>query len=169
MNVVTKEREMSPAQRELWEKLEGVRPAMMTTVDNDGSLRSRPMWTQGDSFDGSLWFFTADDAPKAEELAMNPQVGLSYAAPDKDLYVSVSGRAEVVHDQAKIEELWNAFAEAWFPDGTDDPHLALVRVDVDHAQYWQDKKPKLLQLAEVVIAMVRDVPPKSGEQGRIDL
>jgi general stress protein 26 len=160
---------MTPAQRELWEKLDKVRPTMMTTVDEDGSLRSRPMWTQGDTFDGTLWFFSADDAPKAEELARNPQVGLSYAAPDKDLYVSVSGRARIVHDRAKIEELWNPFAEAWFPEGTDDPHLALLAVEVDHAQYWEDKKPKILQLAEIAIGIIRDVPPKSGEQGRIEL
>ena len=57
------------------------------------------------------------------------------------------------------------FAEAWFPEGTDDPHLALLRVDVDRAQ--EDKKPKV-QLAEIVIGIVRDVPPKSGEQGRIE-
>ena len=120
---------MSAAQRELWEKLEGLRPTMMTTVDEDGSLRSRPMRTLGDTFDGSLWFFTADDAPKADELARNPQIGLSYAAPDKDLYVSVSGRAELVHDRARVEELWNVFAEAWFPDGVDDPHLALLKVE----------------------------------------
>jgi general stress protein 26 len=161
--------EMTVAQRELWDKVKSVRPAMMTTIDEDGSLRSRPMWTLGDNFDGSLWFFTADDAPKAEELARNQHIGLSYAAPDKDLYVSVTGRAEVVDDRAKVDELWNVFAEAWFPDGKDDPHLALIRVDVDHAQYWEDKKPKVLQLAEVVIGIVRDVPPKSGEQGRIDL
>lgn len=160
---------MTAAQRELWERLDKVRPAMMTTVGEDGLLRSRPMWTQGDSFDGSLWFFTADDAPKAEELERNPQVGLSYAAPDKDLYVSVSGRAQIVRDRAKIEELWNPFAEAWFPEGVDDPHLALLRIDVDHAQYWEDKKPKILQLAEVAIGLVRGVPPKSGEVGRIDL
>ena len=41
---------------------------MMTTVEADGSLRSRPMWTQGDEFDGSLWFLTSDEAPLAEEL-----------------------------------------------------------------------------------------------------
>jgi general stress protein 26 len=166
---VNEREQMTAAQRELWDKLQGVRPAMMTTIDADGSLRSRPMWTQGDTFDGSLWFFSADDAPKADELARNPQVGLSYAAPDKDLYVSVSGRAKVVRDREKIDELWNTFAEAWFPDGTDDPHLALIRVDVDHAQYWEDKKPKVLQLAEILISVVRDVPPKSGDQGRIDL
>lgn len=114
-DAVNSKDDMTPAQRELWDKVERVRPAMLTTVDEDGSLRSRPMWTLGDDFDGSLWFFTADDAPKAAELERNPQVGLSYAAPDKDLYVSVSGRATLVHDKARIGKLWNIFAEAWFP------------------------------------------------------
>ncbi|MDQ3122831.1 MAG: pyridoxamine 5'-phosphate oxidase family protein [Actinomycetota bacterium] len=44
---------------------------MMTTVEADGSLRSRPMWTQGDEFDGSLWFFTSDEAPLGEGLERN--------------------------------------------------------------------------------------------------
>jgi hypothetical protein len=56
----------------------------------------------------------------------------------------------------------------FIPDGVDDPHLALLRVHVDRAQYWQDKKPKVLQLAEVLVGLVRGVPPKSGEEGRID-
>ena len=126
------------------------------------------MWTQGDSFDGSLWFFTSDEAPKVGELERNPHVGLSYGAPDKDLYVSVSGRATLVRDKAKAEELWNVFAEAWFPDGVDDPHLALLRVDVEQAHSWEDKKPKVLQFAEIVLGAIRDKPPKSGEEKALD-
>jgi general stress protein 26 len=49
---------MTADQRELWERIDKVRPAMMTTVELDGSFRSRPMWTQGDEFDGTLWFFS---------------------------------------------------------------------------------------------------------------
>jgi general stress protein 26 len=160
---------MTDAHEELWERIKEIRPAMMTTVEPDGSLRSRPMWTQGDEFDGSLWFFTGGDAPKVDELQRNPHVGLSYADPDKDLYISVSGRAQLVHDKAKAEELWNVFAEAWFPGGVDDPHLALLRVDVEHAHYWEDKKPKVLQFAEIVLGAIRDTPPKSGEEKELDL
>jgi general stress protein 26 len=162
------DKEMTGAQKELWEKIESVRTAMMATIEQDGSIRSRPMWTQGDSFDGSLWFFTGEDAPKVEELKRNPQVGLIYAAPDKDLYLSVSGRAELVHDKAKIKEFWNAFAEAWFPDGVDDPNLALLRVDVEQAQYWEDKKPKVLQFAEILIGAITNKPPKSGEEKKLN-
>jgi general stress protein 26 len=162
------EQDLIKAREELWERIESVRTAMMTTAEPDGTLRSRPMWTQGDEFDGSLWFFTSDDAPKVDELERNPQVGLSYGAPDKDLYVSVSGRAELVRDRQKAKELWNVFAEAWFPDGVDDPNLALLRVDVEQAHYWEDKKPKVLQFAEIVLGAIRDQPPKSGDEKRLD-
>jgi general stress protein 26 len=161
--------ESDDARQELWERLESVRPTMLTTLDVDGTtLRSRPMWTQGDSFDGSLWFLAGDDSALASELAQSPNVCLSYAAPDKDLYVSVSGRAELVDDRAKAEELWNVYAEAWFPGGVDDPNLKLIRVDVERAQYWEDKKPKVLQFAEIVLGAIRDQPPKSGEERKLD-
>jgi general stress protein 26 len=160
--------EMTADQRELWDRIEKVRPAMMTTAALDGSFRSRPMWTQGDEFDGALWFFVSDDGPLAGELERNPRVGLSYAAPDKDLFVSVSGRAALVEDRAKAEELWNTFAEAWFPGGVDDPHLGLLRVDVEQAQYWEDKKPKVLQFAEILVGAVTGRPPKSGDERKLD-
>lgn len=159
---------MTEEQQELWERIESVRTAMMTTTEADGTLRSRPMWTQGDEFDGSLWFFTSDEAPKVDELDRNPQVCLNYGAPDKDLYLSVSGRAELVRDEAKAKELWNTFAQAWFPGGVDDPHLALLRVDVEQAQYWEDNKPKVLQFAEIVLGAVTGRPPKSGEERKLD-
>ena len=156
------------AREELWERIEDVRTAMLTTVDPDGMLRSRPMWTQGDEFDGSLWFFIAKDSPSAEAIAQNSRVGLAYGAPDKDLYLSVVGQGHLVEDEAKAEEMWNTFVDAWFPGGSDDPNLTLLRVDVEQAQYWQDKKPKVLQLAEIVIGAVTDRPPKSGEERKLN-
>jgi general stress protein 26 len=155
--------------QELWEKIGDVRVAMMTTVDADGTLRSRPMWTQGDDFDGRLWFFISNAAPAAQALARDGRVELSYAAPDRDLYDSVVGRGELVEDKEKARELWNTFAEAWFPGGVDDPHLELLRVDVDEAEYWEDKKPKVLQFAEIVLGAVTGKPPKSGEKKELDL
>ncbi len=159
---------MTDQHDELWERIEKVRPAMMTTIDADGTPRARPMWTQGDDFDGSLWFFVSEDAATTDELARNPNVCLAYGAPGDDLFISVSGRAQIVHDRAKAEELWNTYAEAWFPGGVDDPHLALLRVDVEQAQYWEDKKPKLLQYAEIAIGAITGSPPKSGEQKKLE-
>jgi general stress protein 26 len=120
----------------LADKIKGIRMAMLTTREEDGVLRSRPMATQEMEFDGNLWFLTYDPSAKAEEVQRYDQVNVSYAKPDDNLYISVSGSAEIVYDRKKIKDLWKPFYKAWFPNGEDDPMIALLRVHVTSAEYW---------------------------------
>lgn len=136
----------------LGELIQDVRIAMLTTVADGGRLRSRPMATQRAPFDGTLWFFTAAPSGKTEEIQDDSDVGLSYAAPDDDVYVSVSGRARLVRDRAKIDELWHADLKAWFPDGKDTDDLALLRVDVERAEYWSAPGGAVVRLVGFVKA-----------------
>ena len=126
--------------------IKGIRFTMMTTVDEDGSLRSRPMATQEAEFDGTLWFFTDANSPKVGEVERDHRVNLSYAEPDKNRYVSISGTARMVRDPAKAKELWNPAFKAWFPKGLDDPQLVLLRVQVEKAEYWEYASSKMVQL-----------------------
>src|SRR4051812_1288679 len=121
----------------LKELIEDIRIAMMTTVDEDGTLRSRPLQTLRSADDGVLWFFTSASSPKVAEAQANGwQVNLSYAHPGKQDYVSVSGRATLSRDRNMMETLWNKWVEVFFPKGLDDPDLALLRVDIEKAEYW---------------------------------
>ncbi len=120
----------------LSDKIKGIRIAMMTTVEADDVLRSRPMATQDMEFDGDLWFFTKASAPKVDDVEHHQQVNLSYAKPDDNLFVSVSGTAQLVRDRQKMDELWKPLLKAWFPNGKDDPELALLKVTVNSAEYW---------------------------------
>lgn len=111
--------------------------AMLTTVDEDGSLLSRPMSTQEAEFDGDLWFFTSLDTGKVGDIVHHPQVNVAYARPDDHTYVSVSGAAVLLNDRAKMKELWSPVYKAYFPEGLDDPNLRLIKVNVQKAEYWQ--------------------------------
>lgn len=139
--------------KKLHELIKGVNIAMLTTVESDGHLRSRPMATQKTDFDGQLWFFTGEDSAKVEEIRREQHVNLSYADPGDDVYVSVSGTGTINRDRAKLEELWNPIHKAWFPKGLDDPNLALLCVDVDRAEYWDSPSGKLVQLVGFVKAL----------------
>jgi general stress protein 26 len=119
---------------------------MLTTVEADGCLRSRPMATQDTAFDGTLWFFTRVDTAKVHEIERDRHVNLSFANPSDEVYVSVSGTARVVRDQAKAKELWNPLYKAWFPQGVDDPELSLLRVEVEKAEYWDSPSSAVVQL-----------------------
>ncbi len=144
--------------------------AMLTTTTADGALRSRPMAVLKTGFDGDLWFFTADDAPKVDEILEEQQVGLSFAEPQHQKYVSVSGRASIVRDPKKQEELWTPVAKAWFPRGPHDPHLALLRVRVDTIEYWDSPSSKMVRLwALTKAALGAEKPAELRDHRRVDL
>jgi len=169
----TKTAKTSPAHRNAIKKLDSLikdmRFAMLTTVCPDGSLRSRPMATQREDFDGVLWFFTSAAEPKVREIEHDPHVNVSYADPDKNNYVSVSGRATLVRDKVIMKELWNPFYKAWFPKGLDDPQLALLRVAVEQAEYWDSPNSKLVQLGGFLKAVITGKQAKGGENEKVTL
>jgi general stress protein 26 len=140
--------------------LKDIRVTMMTTIHEDGTLRSRPMATQDLEFDGVLWFFTLENAPKVGDVQEHPQVNLSYVKPDDERYVSISGTAQLVRDKQKIDELWKPFLKAWFPNGKDDPNLALLKVTVTVAEYWDGLSNKMVQLYYIA---------KSAATGKVDM
>jgi general stress protein 26 len=121
----------------LKEMIEDIKIGMLTTRDVDGTLRSRPLQTVGVDDDATLWFFTSQTSPKVDEAEDTAgQVNVSYANPANQDYVSVSGRASLVRDREKMRELYTKWVEVFFPQGLDDPDLALLRVDVEKAEYW---------------------------------
>ena len=140
--------------QKLNDMIRDIRVAMLTTVDERGMPHSRPMATQQTEFDGVLWFLTDKHAPKVDEVEGEHQVNLAYQAPDDDRYVSVSGRARLVQNRQKLDELWSPLHKAWFPEGKDDPRIGLLRVDVHHAEYWDAPSGKMVQLAGFVKALV---------------
>jgi general stress protein 26 len=134
--------------------------AMLTTTSADGSLRSRPMRTQRAKFDGQLWFFTNRESRKAEDILRHPQVSLSYARPEGNSYVWVSGRAELISNRQTAEELWDERYEQWFTIGPSDPYLALIRVTVQQAEYWHAAASSPLDAAFFVLAPERRENPE---------
>jgi general stress protein 26 len=155
----------------LREKIKGIRVAMLTTLEEDGTLRSRPMATQDMDFVGDLWFFTQADAPKVDEVQQHRQVNISYAKPDDNLYVSVSGTAQLVRDRQKIEELWkpSPFLKIWFPKGKDDPNLALLQVSVTSAEYWDSSSNKMMLLFNAMRAAATGNEKLIGENKKLDV
>ena len=130
----------------LKEKVGDLKIAMMTTQVFDGHLHSRPMHTSEVESTGIFWFFTSDTSSKIKELQRNNQVNLAYSDPDGDTYVSVSGRAELVEDKAKMHDLWHPMLKAWFADGLDTPDIALLKVTADEAEYWDVSSNMMVNL-----------------------
>jgi general stress protein 26 len=149
--------------------IEDIDFAMLTTVDQDGSLRARPMSTQKAEFNGELWFFTKIDSPKVEEIEKDQHVCAAYASPEKQHYVSMSGRANVTRDRAKMEELWSPELKAWFPEGLDDPQISLLHVKVEKAEYWDSPNSTIVHLIGLAKAAVTGEEYHPGENEKVNL
>jgi general stress protein 26 len=134
--------------------------AMLTTMDDNNLLRSRPMATTGADFDGSLYFLTRADAPKVGEVNQLRHVNVSYADPENGLFVSVSGVAHMEKDQRKIEQVWDARFEKWLPGGPNDERLALLRVDVEYVEYWSGTSDALGTVIDFRRSSVTDKKPE---------
>lgn len=158
------------ARSKLWDMIKDIKFAMLTTRHSNGHLHSRPMTTQNRSIDedDALWFFMSRSREPLHDLEQEDQVNLAYAKPDDQTYVSVSGVAQVVDDVQRKHDLWNKANEAWFPQGPDDADVALVKVTITHADYWDATGSKLVRLYELAKANVTGQPPKDmGDRGRV--
>jgi general stress protein 26 len=147
------EAQHNPQLEKVKDMVESIRIAMMTTVDEQGNLVSRPMACMQMDADGSLWFFTQKSSPKVGQIEQHDnKVNLSFVNVADADYVSISGTSEELDDRAKIDELWSEMAKPWFPKGKDDPELTLLKVHTQLAEYWDSNDSRIVRLAAMARA-----------------
>ena len=160
--------------QKLYDMVEDLDTAMMTTRRPDGRLVSRAMANQKRAPGADFWFVTSADADKLEELEDEPQVNLAYYKDRTREWVSVSGLARVSQDREVIRQLYARDWKAWFPEegdprhGTpDDPRMVLIGVDVESAVFFEVDKPMPVVLFQLVKGMITGKEPDVGQMHRI--
>ena len=148
-----------------------IKVAMFTTVDDQSErLYSRPMHVQGGLENGELLFFTYAASGKVEDFKQDRHVNCAFAKPDAAEFASVSGIASLTRDRKLMEERWEPTLKAWFPDGIDTPDIALIRVRVSDAQYWDSRNQAMIHAYGMVKAAVTGRPVKdAGENEKVNL
>lgn len=154
----------NPGMQKVADLIDDIGPGMLTTHDAHGALTSRPMMPLQIDANGSLWFFTR---PSPEKQAKSGELNVAFAKPSSASYVSVTGSSEIVYDRAKVDELWSPMAKPWFPDGKEDPSLALLRVDVETAEYWDSNSSSMVRLISMATAAITGNTPDMGENATV--
>jgi PPOX class probable F420-dependent enzyme len=165
---------MNQQLNKLYEHVEDIEIAMMTTRRADGHLQSRAMATQKRADGADLWFVTTDDTAKLRDLRADPHVNLSYYKDRTREWVSVSGTATITRDREKIHELYAPDWKLWFPNegdprhGTkDDPRMVLIGVRVHAAVFLEVNKPQPVVLFEMVKGWLTGTDPDIGEMHHV--
>jgi general stress protein 26 len=152
--------------KKLGELIQDIRIAMLTTIDPAGWLHTRPVETLQYDPSGSLWFFTDWHSEKANELLQDVRTSVAYADPSKHLYVAIAGSGRLSRDPRKAAELWTVSQRAWYPHGVEDERLAVLRVDIEHAEYWIAPGRASYTMA-AVRAWVTGAPSEVGENRKL--
>ena len=166
---------MKPELEQLYEMVDEIEVAMMTTRRPDGHLESRAMATQKRAAGADLWFVAAEGSGKLRDIAADPHVNLAYYKDRTREWVSVSGVAMLSSNREKIHELYARDWSMWFPDegdprhGTpDDPRLVLIGVDVHAASFLELDRPQPVVLFEIVKGWLTGDTPDLGEVQRVE-
>ena len=160
---------LNPDLKQLKTMVKQIKIAMLTTMDEDGVLHSRPMMAPEIEGQGELWFFTLLHSGAADEIKNGEQVNLSYASLGYSQYVSIAGKAEIVYNLNKANELWKPGYRVWFPKGLEDPALVLVKVKIADAQYWNHAKGTMVKLWGFARAVLSGESYKVRENKKIKL
>lgn len=141
---------------------------MIVTLDDHGHPVSQPfaMQQQHHRFDGDLWFLLSADSSTAQRIEKNPIVNLAFSSNDS--WVSVTGHAELTTEQNRIDEMWDASVEAWFPGGRTDPAVRALLVHADSAEYWDTPGSTIATVFSFVKSKVTGAPMDIDSE-KIDL
>ncbi|GAA4114891.1 hypothetical protein GCM10022415_11060 [Knoellia locipacati] len=151
------------------EIMKDTRIATLTYVDGEGRLVSTPMGTQDFEDPGTVWFITELDTDKVAAIRQRPEVNVAYAS-DKG-WVSLSGRAVVNTDDAKLEELWDPSVSAWMKGDAKDPNNGLLEITAETAEYWESpgKAALLVQLVKGLASKDKAADEDDDSSGVVQL
>lgn len=148
----------------VWALMKKIGFCMLSTHDGE-DIRARPMAAHLDREANAIYFLTDEAGHKDDEIARRPQVGLAFADASGQKYVSVTGKAMISNDRAKIRELWSTPAKAWW-SSPDDPSIRVLKVTPKDAQYW-DSPGTVVSYIKMFAAAVSDTRPDVGDNAKV--
>jgi len=148
--------------REFWDRLDSVQAGMLKAE----GARAVPMSPYADPEANAIWFIAAEGTDIAEAARGGSRACLTLADSGSKIYATIEGAMSLSEDAAKLEELWNPVASAWFEDGEQDKDVRLVRMTPSQAEVWATDGAAGF-LYEIAKAHLTDDRPDMGEHARI--
>jgi general stress protein 26 len=128
----------------------------------------RPMSVMQVDDEGQLWFLSAKDSRKNQELAIDPSVKLYFQGSKHADYMQISGTAAITTDREKIKELWSPIAKTWFTEGVDDPRISVIKVTPSEGYYWDTKHGLAVAGVKMLLGAVLKKTMDDGIQGKLN-
>ena len=138
-----------------------------TAVAIAGSCGTRPMSVQQVDAQGNLWFLSATDSHKNQEISMNPEVTLHFQGSAHSDFLILKGNANISRDEYKIRELWQPIFKTWFTEGENDPRISVIKVTPIEGYYWDTKHGMAMAGIKMVIGAITGKTMDDSIEGKV--
>lgn len=133
------------------------------------STGARPMSVQMVDIDGNLWFLSARDTHKDEELLIDPRVRLFFQSSEHEDFLEINGYGEVSQDRQKIAELWQPAMSTWFPEGPHDPRISVIKVTPVDGYYWDTKHGLVVSGIKMLVGAMTGKAMDDAVEGKLSI
>lgn len=140
-----------------------------STVATGDSNGDRPMNVRQVDDEGNLWFLSASDNRKNQELALDPSVRLYFQGSKHSDFMQLNGQATVTRDRSRIKELWSPMIQTWFTEGIDDPRITVIKVTPSEGYYWDTKHGNAVAGVKILIGAVLRKTLDDSVEGKLDV
>jgi len=138
-----------------------------TSLQPGQPFATRPMSVQTVDDAGHLWFLSASDSKKNQELARNPRVQLLFQGSAHSDFLTLEGSAVVSRNRDKIKELWQPLLKTWFTDGVEDPRITVLEVRPSGGYYWDTKHGRMVAFAKMAVGAMTGRTMDDSIEGRL--
>ncbi|MFB2532293.1 pyridoxamine 5'-phosphate oxidase family protein [Paracoccus sp. p4-l81] len=148
-----------------WDRLDDVNAGMLG-LDEGAALV--PMSHQIATESDRLYFITAEGTDLQKAVAGGAAAATYVLAEGgKGLYARLHGKLSQNDDPAKLEEVWNFVADAWFEGGKRDDDVRLLELRLTEGEAWVTSKSGLRFLYEVAKARITGAEPDMGQHMKL--
>lgn len=117
-------------------------PAVLLTSEGLGAIHV-PADGKPAEVARTFWFLADARSLLEWEAHRRHLVTLCFHSPDERIYLTLSGRTEVVADHDIAAALWRPAFKRWFSGGAADPRLLLVRFATYDAEFYQTSSGRI--------------------------
>jgi general stress protein 26 len=125
-----------------------------TGISTGKPITVRPMSVQKVDDQGNLWFLSANDSHKNQDVQTDNNVQLLFQGSAHSDFLSLYGKATISTDKELIKELWEPIVKTWFTGGVDDPRITVIKVETKEAYYWDNKHGDAVALVKMAAGAI---------------
>ena len=79
------------------------------------------------------------------------------------------GTSSIVNDRELVKAKWKPVVKAYFPEGAEDPNLALMKVTPLTVYYWESETGKMVQFFKMAASVVAGKRLAEGAEGKLNI